>query len=147
MFHHTFFSNELSFSILFSFDSLFGERKKGGIRENLFQGLKCIRRSFERVEKKKKKRNDIRNVPLLSDDYRLPSFGRWRVISLKRIITDLKKIIVRQFSLTVDPNLRKAIFYSRQFYKNLSYFTFYSKYERKLQLDRRNVWSELREKN
>ena len=58
-----------------------------------------------------------------------------------------KKIIVRQFSLTVDPNLRKAIFYSRQFYKNLSYFTFYSKYERKLQLDRRNVWSELREKN
>ena len=56
MFHHTFFSNELSFSILFSFDSLFGERKKGGIRENLFQDLKYIRRSFERVEKKK--RND-----------------------------------------------------------------------------------------
>lgn len=55
MFHHTFFSNELSFSILFSFDSLFGERKKGGIRENLFQDLKYIRRSFERVEKKKKK--------------------------------------------------------------------------------------------
>lgn len=47
MFHHTFFSNELSFSILFSFDSLFGERKKDGIRENLFQDLKGSKKKKE----------------------------------------------------------------------------------------------------
>lgn len=44
------------FQFYFHSTRLFGERKKGGIRENLFQDLKYIRRSFERVEKKK--RND-----------------------------------------------------------------------------------------
>lgn len=87
----THFSNELSFSILFSFDSPFWRKKKGWDSRKFIPGFEIYSAILWKGREKKKKRR-IRNVPLLSDDYRLPSFGRWRVISLKRIITDLKRL-------------------------------------------------------